>query len=55
MPARDLLQARPIERAHEDLGRELLVAVLLHVEIDELGDDRAVGASEARFGGRAVE
>ena len=50
-----LLQARPVERSHERLGGDFLVAVLLHVEVDELGDDRAVGAREAALGGGAVE
>ena len=37
-----LLEAGAVERAHEDFGREVLVAVLLHVEVDELGHGRAV-------------
>ena len=38
----DFLEPRPVERPHEDVGRELLVAVLLHVEVDELRHDGAI-------------
>ena len=51
----DVRERGPAERAHERLGRDRHVAVLLHVEIDELRDLGAVAASEAGLGGRAVE
>lgn len=48
-------QPLTIERAHESLGRQLLVAVLLHVEVDELRHDAAIRPREARAVGAAVQ
>ena len=55
MPARACSKPGPIERPHEHLGRELLVAILLHVEIDELGHDRAVAPLEPGLRRRAKQ
>ncbi|MFT3771570.1 MAG: hypothetical protein QM820_39660 [Minicystis sp.] len=48
-----MLETAAIERLHEDVGREVFVAVLLHVEIDELRDRRTVAAFELGFRCRA--
>ena len=46
-------EARAVERLEEGLDGDLEVAVLLHVEVDELRDAGTVGACEALLRGRA--
>ena len=44
----DMREPGAIQRAHESLGREFLVAIFLHVEIDELRHGFAAGPREPR-------
>jgi hypothetical protein len=55
MPPATRLEAFPIESAHECLRCEVQVAVLLHVEVDELRHLRAICTGEAKMSRLAIE
>jgi hypothetical protein len=51
----DPVHAGTVQRAHEHLGGEVHVAVLLHVEVDELGNAGAVRSDMKEVSRRPVE
>jgi hypothetical protein len=54
-PRVDTLEARPRQRLDEGIHRDLEVPILLHVQVDELGNLAAVRPGEARSRGGPVE
>ena len=49
------LQPGPAQRAHEGLGREVHIAVFLHIEVNHLGHHAAVGPLKSLFGRQAIQ
>ncbi len=55
MPAAACSMPASIQRLHERRGRDAQVAVLFHVQVDELWHFAAVGVSEPRLHRRAIQ